>query len=211
MGNFWEKSKIKRDDVLKNISQINQISKTLSFMKKLKIHLYFELDDESSSKRKSKKIIKVTVYDYDNKTCNVTKRNKPLYITIDNFYNYFNLLMNTKNVFLKEQLDESFQRMKNDTMDEDESQLCPICSENNVDISLPCSHFFCEKCIKAWLIKSQSCPLCRYTLKLNKNAPSGIKGAQSWDIVEEIDQEKFEKENMESLNIMTKKLFIKNK
>ena len=210
MGNFWENSRIKREDVLKNIFQINQISKTLSFMRKFKIHLFFELDDETSSKRKSRKIIKVTIYDYDHKTCNASKRSKPLNITIDNFYNYYNLIMNTKNIFLRDQINQSFERAKNATeTGEDESQLCPICSENNVNISLPCSHFFCETCIKAWLIKSQSCPLCRYELKLNKKCPSGISGAQSWDIVEEIDQEKFDKENMESLRILTNKLFKK--
>ena len=207
MGNFWENSGLTRDDVLKNIFQINQISKTLVFMKKLKVHLIFELDDESSSRRKSRKIIKVTIYDYDNKTCMVFKRKKPIHITIENFYNYFNLLMNTKNTFLQNQLNQNLQRSNND---EDESDLCPICTENNVNISLPCSHFFCEDCIKGWLIKSQSCPLCRYKLKLNKKAPSGVSGAQNWDIVEDVNQEQLEKENMESLCMLTDKLFIKN-
>ena len=212
MGNFWEKSQIKRDDVLKNIFQINQISKTLSFMRKLKVHLFFELDDESSSKRKSKKIIKVTIYDYDHSTCNVSKRTKPLYITLENFINYFNLVINTKHIFLREQIDQNIKHLKGTTdNDEDESQICPICSENSVNISLPCSHFFCEKCIKAWLIKSHSCPLCRKELKINKNSPTGISGAKSWEFMEDIDKDEFEKENMEYLIILTNKLFINQK
>ena len=50
---------IKREEVVENISQINAITKTLLFMKKLKIYLIFQLDDESAMKRISRKIIKV--------------------------------------------------------------------------------------------------------------------------------------------------------
>ena len=74
MGNFWENSEIKRDEVKKNIFQINEITKTIVFMKKLGIYLFFELDDDTLIKRNSRKIIKVTIYDYDKKKCMVEKR-----------------------------------------------------------------------------------------------------------------------------------------
>ena len=51
MGNFWENSEIKRDEVKKNIFQINEITKTIVFMKKLGIYLFFELDDDTLIKR----------------------------------------------------------------------------------------------------------------------------------------------------------------
>jgi len=40
---------------------------------------------------------------------------------------------------------------------------CPICMEDtNKNIKLPCSHVFCEECIKKWLLKNtNSCPNCR--------------------------------------------------
>ena len=206
MGNFWENSEIKREEVQKNIFQINEITKSLSFMKKMNLYLIFQLDDESPLNRKSRKIIKVKAYDYDKKKGIAQKRNKSLHITIENFYKYFNTLMNSKTAFLAAQINESFQKGESN-LGEDESGFCPICSENKVNLSLPCSHFFCEKCIKSWLLKSDTCPLCRIQLKLNKKAPSGVAGAQSWNIVDELDQEQMEKENMESLISLTKKLF----
>ena len=211
MGNFWEKSDLTRDEVLQNIKQINQITKTLPFNKKLKVYLVFELDDKSSSRRKSRKIINVYVSDYDNKENTFLKRKKPLIITINNFYKYYNMLMNSRSIFVESQLNESFQNIKlNTTLGENESSLCPICTENKVDISLPCSHFFCNGCIKTWLVKSESCPLCRFKLKVDKKGASGVAGAQSWDIIDKVDEEEIKKENFESLQLMTKTLFFKN-
>ena len=45
MGNFWENSDIKKEEVERNITEINQITKSLIFMNKYQIHLKFELDD----------------------------------------------------------------------------------------------------------------------------------------------------------------------
>ena len=213
MGNFWEKSGLKREEVEKNIFQINEITKTLIFMKKLKIYLNFELDDDSLINRQSRRIIKVTIYDYDDKTSIVQKREEPLLMTIDDFYKYFNLLINSRSMFLTEQMKERMGNLKksnNQNLEDNEnaSGICPICAENNVDISLPCSHFFCNKCIKTWIGKSDSCPLCRYKLKLNKKNPTGINGGQTWDVVEDIDQDQIEKEYMESLELLTKKFFF---
>ena len=213
MGISWENSKIKREEVINNISQINEITKTLIFMKKLKIYLTFELDDESLIKRASKKIIKVTIYDYEDKKYMVQKREEPLWITIDDFYKYFNLLMNSRSMFLNEQMNQHMGNLeKSNEEDEDESGICPICSENKVNLSLPCSHFFCDKCIKTWVGKSDLCPLCRYKLKINKKEPTGVSGAQSWNLIDEVvDQDLLEKENMESLINLTNNLFFENK
>ena len=45
MGNFWENTEIKREDVEKNITEVNQITKTIVFMNKFKLYLVFELVD----------------------------------------------------------------------------------------------------------------------------------------------------------------------
>ena len=213
MGNFWENSEIKREEVIKNISEVNDVTKTLIFMKKLKIYLTFELDDNSLIKRTSRKIIKVIIYDYDNKQYLVQKREEPLWITIDDFYKYFNLLMNSRSIFLNEQMKQNMGKLEknNNEEDEDESGICPICSENKVNLSLPCSHFFCDKCIKTWIGKSDLCPLCRYKLKVNKKEPTGVTGAQSWNLIDEVDQDLLEKENMESLISLTNFLFFEDK
>ena len=194
MGNFWDNSELKREDVEKNVLDINQITKSLIYMDKYKIHLKFELDDAPIQKM-SKKVIK----------------SNTLHITIEDFYKYYNLLMNLRRVFLNEQMEKNINNLSTSQikkLGEDESSICPICCENNVDMSLPCAHFFCEKCIKAWIGKNESCPLCRYKLTVNRKDPTGIKGGQSWNIIDDVDPEQVDKENEESLQILTKKLFV---
>lgn len=209
MGNFWENSDIKKEEVERNITEINQITKSLIYMNKYQIHLKFELDDAPIQKI-SKKIIKVGIYEYDQKSNFVKSSSNSLHITIEDFYKYYNLLMNLRRVFLNEQIEKNINNLSTSQIKkfgEDESSICPICCENNVDMSLPCSHFFCEKCIKAWIGKNESCPLCRYKLTINRKDPTGINGGQSWNIIEEIDPEQVDKENEESLQILTNKLF----
>ena len=79
MGNFWENSEIKRDEVEKSIIEVNQITKTIIFMNKFKLHLVFHLDD-SPIQKISKKIIIVDIYDYDKKNCFVEKRPNSIHI-----------------------------------------------------------------------------------------------------------------------------------
>lgn len=38
---------------------------------------------------------------------------------------------------------------------------CRICFDNVIDVSLPCAHSFCSKCINQWVAESGSCPTCR--------------------------------------------------
>ena len=210
MGNFFFNIELKREDVEKNVLDINQITKSLIYMDKYKIHLKFELDDAPIQKM-SKKVIKVHIYHYDviNKT--IATKSNTLHITIEDFYKYYNLLMNLRRVFLNEQMEKNINNLSTSQikkLGEDESSICPICCENNVDMSLPCAHFFCEKCIKAWIGKNESCPLCRYKLTVNRKDPTGIKGGQSWNIIDDVDPEQVDKENEESLQILTKKLFV---
>ena len=44
---------------------------------------------------------------------------------------------------------------------------CPICNENDVEISMPCAgmHSYCFSCIKSWTMsaKKMTCPSCRKT------------------------------------------------
>ena len=210
MGNFWENSELKREDVEKNIADINQITKSLIYMSRYKIHLKFELDDVPIQKM-NRKIIKVKIYNYDEKKKEISNKLNSLHIAIEDFYKYYNLLMDLRRVFLNEQMEKNINNLTTSQikeLGENESSICPICCENNVDMSLPCSHFFCEKCIKAWIGKNESCPLCRYKLTVNRKEPTGIKGGQSWNVIDEIDPEQVDRENEETLQKLTNKLFI---
>ncbi len=38
---------------------------------------------------------------------------------------------------------------------------CPLCLNNSVEIILNCSHKYCSYCIRKWVKKNKSCPICR--------------------------------------------------
>ena len=47
---------------------------------------------------------------------------------------------------------------------------------------LECSHFFCNQCIKTWLLKkNNSCPLCRFQIKIDKK--NGEIDSKIWNII----------------------------
>ena len=43
---------------------------------------------------------------------------------------------------------------------------CGICFEPVSDMHSACNHFFHKRCIKQWLLKSKTCPLCRSSVTL---------------------------------------------
>ncbi|MCI31881.1 E3 ubiquitin-protein ligase RNF181 [Trifolium medium] len=54
-----------------------------------------------------------------------------------------------------------------ETMKVEIEKNCAICFENfnfNVGVPMPCMHVFHIKCIRDWLEKGNTCPLCRFKL-----------------------------------------------
>ena len=126
--------------------------------------------------------------------------------------------MNSVDYFYNQKLIKRIKTLGSKSFDNygsDESSLCPICDENKVEVSLPCSHFFCEKCIKSWVIKSETCPLCRFKLKIKKDnekdVGAGIEGSQRWDIINNDEEFKnqIKEDNKDLLLKLTKDLFYK--
>ena len=54
---------------------------------------------------------------------------------------------------------------------DDDKKKCIICLEdfktNDKVIYLPCIHFFHEICIKNWIKRKQSCPICKHEINNN--------------------------------------------
>lgn len=59
------------------------------------------------------------------------------------------------------------EELPEETID-DEGKQCPVCLKTHeigeIVKKLPCQHCFHNTCIIPWLIKTNSCPLCRYEL-----------------------------------------------
>ena len=210
MGNdFYKKSVIKREEVQENINQINKITSSNLFMDKYNIKLEFQLKDSGVFNKIEKKVIKVSISEHKNGKDTNTKE---ITIKIGDFYNYFNLLMDLRGKFCREKVSKSFSEIQIDDIDkvgEDDNDICPICEEQKVNMSLPCHHFFCSKCINEWIIKSESCPTCRFKIQKSIRNPTGIQGGQNWDILDQVDQETVDEENEKALNYLTKKIFIR--
>ena len=154
MGTLWDNSLVEKEDVESKITKINELTKNYAILEFIGIYLEFSIKEENVF---SKRIIKVKAKKFN---CNLQKVNddhKTFYLTLEDFYNYYNALMNSLNIIVRKKIGERMSTLTEEeieTFGSDESSLCPICEENKVDISLPCSHFFCENCIKSWVIKS---------------------------------------------------------
>lgn len=48
-----------------------------------------------------------------------------------------------------------------------EPENCPICMEKvQEQRTLPCGHVFCKDCINTWLVSNNSCPVCRFEVRV---------------------------------------------
>ena len=214
MGNKWDNYIVKKEEVEKNIEKINELTRKYALIEFICLYLEFSLDENVFF---SNKIIRVKVKKFNPKKGKVEDEFKIVRLTIEQFYTYYNALMNSLNIFYEKRLEERLKTLVGDdfdNIDNDESSLCPICEEKKVQICLPCCHFFCEQCIKTWVIKSETCPLCRFKLKNNKkneekDAPVGIEGIQRWSILsnnEEI-QKEIKKNNFDIFLKLSNNLF----
>ena len=214
MGNKWDNYIVKKEEVEKNIERINELAKKYALIEFICLYLEFSLDESVFF---SNKIIKVIVKKFNLKEGIIEDEFNIVRLTIEEFYTYYNALMNSLNIFYEKKLEERLKTLVEDdfgNIDNDESSLCPICEEKKVQISLPCFHFFCEQCIKTWVIKSDTCPLCRFKLKNNKeNKEKGtsvdIEGIQRWSIFSnnEVIQQEIKKDNLDIFLKLTNNLF----
>ena len=211
MGSLWDNSLVEKEDTETKIKKINEFTKNYAIIEFIGLYLEFSMREEKAF---SKKIVKVKVKKFDFQLQKIEAAHKSFHLTLEDFYNYYNALMNSLNMIIRKKMGERLSTLTEkeiETLGADESGLCPICEENKVDISLPCSHFFCEECIKAWVIKSETCPLCRLKLQYNKQneTPAGIKSSKRWSIIENNEKEKQEmkKDSIDVLLKLTQEFF----
>ena len=50
---------------------------------------------------------------------------------------------------------------------EKDEEFCCICMERKPDSILPCTHSYCESCIKEWQVTNTTCPICRHESGIN--------------------------------------------
>ena len=214
MGDAWDKSAIGKEEVLAAINKINEIFNKNAVMEFFGLNLNFYLDKDKHFQKKI--LIQATVKNYDPNLQTIGKQAKKVDLTIEEFYNYYNSLMSSLPIFYEQKLERTYSIMgkkERERLGSEDTSSCPICEENKVDVSLPCHHFFCEECIKAWVIKSETCPLCRLKLKFNKydKSPAGISGSNKWDVLskdEEMNQES-KRDSIDTVLKLTNKLFTK--
>lgn len=66
---------------------------------------------------------------------------------------------------------------------------CIICQELFIEATtLPCSHSFCDYCLKSWLRKKKTCPICRTDIK-GTSVRSIVLDSAVEKIVDTMDQE----------------------
>jgi len=206
MGNKQNKTNLKKADVEENVKRLNDITRKYIVMEFIGLHLTFFVNDDSLC---SKKIIKVEVKKYNPISGKIEDISRTVHLNIEQFYNYYNAVINSLSIFYEEKLEERLTKLSSKTRKsygEDESSFCPICEENKVNLCLPCSHFFCEECINDWVKKSQTCPLCRIQLKKKaaiSNETPEIEGSDRWSILS--NDEKFIQETKkDSIDILLK-------
>jgi hypothetical protein len=204
MGSFWENSKKTRNEVIEDINALNKITTSEPFILKTQSSLNFSLDDSSMFNRKSRKIIKCAITSNNN-----TKKNKTKNIQIDDFYKFYDTTISSSQIFLDEKLklnkNINQENHKNDEITDDGNDICPICENNKVSVMLDCYHFFCEDCIKTWLIKKKSnCPFCR--LNVN-NSEKNLNKENQWDIVDDLNQSEYNRELNNKFIFLYNKLF----
>ena len=211
MGSFWENSKKTRNEVLEDIQALNKITTSEPFVLKTESSLTFTLDDSSMFNRKSRKIIKCAITSNNNK-----KKNKNKSIQIDDFYKFYDITISCSQIFLDEKLKLNKNIIENDKnnyknennkeeITDDGNDICPICEYKKVSVMLDCYHFFCEDCIKTWVIKKNSnCPLCRLKVeKTNKN----LNKENQWDIIDDLNQSEYDRELNNKFIFLYNKLF----
>ena len=183
MGSIWNSSIKSRDEVIEDIKVVNGITLQKIFIEKTSVSILFSLDDNGIFN--SKNIIKGKVKSFK------SNKEKTIKLDLNEFYLFFNCLLDSKNIFYDDKLKLCIQ---NGTLkDETESGFCPICAENTVDTMLKCYHCFCEKCIKTWLLeKTNSCPLCRLIINVDKNEE--LFESQKWEIVAKINKNEYNNE-----------------
>jgi hypothetical protein len=81
-----------------------------------------------------------------------------------------NFLKSVNREFRSQVQEKALALNQEESKDQDDYNICGICFYNKIGLALNCGHSFCEPCIHDWQKKSESCPMCRDTIKEESTA-----------------------------------------
>ena len=84
-------------------------------------------------------------------------------ISIHTFYRMYTCLQTLVRIEGKIAKQTGMEEKKMDDVDAE----CLICMDAMMEVILPCSHGYCQKCINAWNVRDQDCPTCRQAIGNN--------------------------------------------
>ena len=94
---------------------------------------------------------------YSNKLAKLTPTNQSYHMVKKNYENII-----SESNFLLNMLEKLNVEVNNE-----ESQICAICFEENSLSLTKCGHIYCKECITKWLNTRQNCPICKKNLTLS--------------------------------------------
>lgn len=83
-----------------------------------------------------------------------------------------------------------------------DEQECPVCKDEfpvgQIVLVLPCKHIFHEECIKEWLKRNNTCPVCRFAVDGSSASSGGGGGAPQGSNANENNNEEDDDDEVQS-------------
>jgi molybdenum cofactor biosynthesis enzyme MoaA len=143
-----------------SIEQLSSDIETLNHIAKEKLpldnfYLQFGIDEHVNDTNVAQKKVDIKIYKVSNEKIEEWRST-----SMKTFYK----------ILTRMQLEAAIHaHYSNEKHGDDEDDECPLCMDAQVEISLPCTHSFCQSCIRQWNLTSTTCPSCRRDTNMNNS------------------------------------------